>query len=217
MSTEIKPGQVWAYTAAQHETFTVREVRDGDVWSTNRYGGHIVVGAQLFQQGRTLLTDATPAPLDPSKVKAGDTVTLHVEYDDASNGKPYDIAGEVTLDSYGSRWIGPVMLEGEQGYEFTLTDHRPAPEPEPEWEDGQIGDALVHGASVRGFISNDGESFVFSAPGGGYHEAGYGSFEDFVPLVVIDPATARKALEDNGWGEHQTNEILHELGIEATR
>lgn len=73
----------------------------------------------------------------------------------------------------------------------------PTPEPEPEWKDGQIGDALVHGASVRGFISNDGESFVFSVPGGGYHEAGYGSFEDFVPLVVIDPERARALVHDH--------------------
>jgi hypothetical protein len=89
------------------------------------------------------LDDTTPAPLDPSKVKAGDTVTLHVEYDDASNGKPYDISGEVTLDTYGSRWIGPVMLEGEQGYEFTLTDHQPAPK--PEWKPGTTGTATVRG------------------------------------------------------------------------
>lgn len=125
-----------------------------------------------------------PAPLDPSKVKAGDTVTLHVEYDDASNGKPYDITGEVTLDSYGSRWIGPVMLEGEQGYEFTLTDHQPAPEPEPEYEPRKVyehpnGDRLWSVNSERGvqFVNEYGEKFP---PGNLTFPVR--------ALVVIDPA-----------------------------
>lgn len=132
----------------------------------------------------TLKFEPTTTPLDPLLVKVGDTVTLQ--------GTKAKIEGEVSNtydDGIGLvLQINHIRFRVTGAEHWTLTDHQPAPEPEPEWEDGQIGDALVHGASVRGFISNDGESFVFSVPGGGYHEAGHGSFDDFVPLVVLDPA-----------------------------
>lgn len=122
---------------------------------------------------------------DPSKVKPGDTVTVLIA--PAGHAPTFTVTGEAyVMGPDDALWVGPYPIEDAR---HALTDHQPAPEPEPEWKDGQIGDALVHGASVRGFISNSGESFVFSVPGGGYHEAGHGSFEDFVPLVVIDRQT----------------------------
>lgn len=135
----LKPGQVWAATADPEETYRVIEVRDGDVWSENRYGSHVVLSASLFPNGRQLVTDATPAPIDPAKVKAGDTVKLTspASVNKGTVKVPARIEGvvrEVLPD-------GRIAVHGVQGFFFpsTLTDHQPAPEPKPEESDFHRG------------------------------------------------------------------------------
>jgi len=85
--------------------------------------------------------ETTPAPLDPSKVKAGDTVTVEV-----SNSKPdvptYTVKGEVHNDDQGRPWVGPILLNSKYPggpVSITLTDHQPAPK--PEWAPGTTGTA----------------------------------------------------------------------------
>jgi hypothetical protein len=112
----------------------------------------------------------TPAPLDPSKVKAGDTVTIHVVC-----AHPFDVTGEV-YDATGSPFPGTAGLSvGTVSLESTsviLTAHQPAPK--PEWKPGTSGTATVRGhEDIRGmwvrhvvptasydraFISDDGIS-----------------------------------------------------------
>jgi hypothetical protein len=70
--------------------------------------------------------DATPAPLDPSKVKAGDTVTVRVEEFDIPD--PYEVTGKAYVGPIGMA-VGGFLLSGDR---VNLTDHQPAPEPEPE-------------------------------------------------------------------------------------
>jgi hypothetical protein len=67
----------------------------------------------------------TPAPLDPSKVKAGDTVTVHVVTIDSP---AYDVSGEAYMLGHALAVGGHVLT----GPGVTLTDHQPAPEPEAE-------------------------------------------------------------------------------------
>lgn len=129
--------------------------------------------------------DATPAPIDPHAVKPGDTVTVRfIETGDEITTKAYR-----PEDITAGRWVSVlgwplVKADGTFGLAvkfFELIAHQPAPEPEVEWADGTFGDALVDGVSVRGFIANGGESFVFPLPDGGYHEVGHGAYSDFAP------------------------------------
>jgi hypothetical protein len=86
---------------------------------------------------------ATPAPLDPSKVKVGDTVTVRVEEFDIPD--PYEVTGKAYVGPIGMA-VGGFLLGGDR---VTLTDHQPAPEPER--EPGTSGTATVEGkAGVQG-------------------------------------------------------------------
>src|SRR5690606_20861515 len=68
-----------------------------------------------------------PAPLDPSKVKPGDTVTVRVEEEYAHTTHPAYTISDTT--AYGDPvMVGPFVLDQEH---ITLLDHQPAPEPEP--------------------------------------------------------------------------------------
>lgn len=80
--------------------------------------------------------------IDPSTVKAGDTVTL-------TKGET-SVRGPVTGISYagGGEWDFRV---GEESYRRTghiglwaVTAHQPAPESEPEWEPGTTGTATLN-------------------------------------------------------------------------
>jgi hypothetical protein len=83
------------------------------------------------------------APLDPSKVKAGDTVALRIEQLD----RPVlTLAGETHTPNTGHGvFLGGWRVDDLPDY-VTLTAHQPAPEPEPEWlfefkgEEGPEGD-----------------------------------------------------------------------------
>lgn len=81
----------------------------------------------------------TPAPLDPSKVKAGDTVTLEREDGTLIRAKVFDVdpvvvnPPERTLRLYG---IPDWVLIGKDSY--ALTDHQPAPKPELPTKPGSI-------------------------------------------------------------------------------
>src|SRR5690606_11005522 len=93
-----------------------------------------------------------PAPLDPSKVKPGDTVTVRVEPNPGTGWGTLDhgpeaieVTGTVWLDS-GDNPHGPVAKVGVHALDLpnvTLTAHQPAPEPEPEWKPGTTGTAEV--------------------------------------------------------------------------
>jgi hypothetical protein len=68
-----------------------------------------------------------PAPLDPSKVKPGDTVAVRVEEEYAHTPHPAYTISDTT--AYGDPvMVGPFVLDQEH---ITLLDHQPAPEAEP--------------------------------------------------------------------------------------
>jgi hypothetical protein len=79
-----------------------------------------------------------PAPLDPSKVKAGDTVTLEngqtavrgpvIGIDTAVHT---NIVSGFSIEGVGWRYFIPDVLAQQDTGVWTLTDHQPAPEPEP--------------------------------------------------------------------------------------
>lgn len=218
MSTEIKPGQVWAWhpdAGTGGGQFEIKAI-DRDMASYGYLPDPNVLPYRapqsLIREKATLVTDvdATPAPLDPSKVRAGDTVTLLVDPPDTHPA--FTVAGETHSLGGPTVYLGGWRVDDLPDY-VTLTDHQPAPEPEPEWLEGAVAEVTptrrpdLATRAVRG--SDD-----------MWHNTYGGMWDDdevsVRPLVVIDPAAARKALEDNGWGEHEMTEILHHLGIEAT-
>src|SRR5690606_7898244 len=85
-----------------------------------------------------LRTGPLTAPLDPSKVKAGDTVTLSLEgahvtdvvasWERNPASDHYRAYLTHDPDPFDAK---PFRLVGSTAY--TLTAHQPAPEPEPEW------------------------------------------------------------------------------------
>ena len=171
--------------------------------------------------------------IDPSKVKAGDTVTLEDRRQRSSGidpdpdwrltGKVREIvATHISKDGVPYVWnvrIGhsPYQMgTGDQDWTYTLTDHQPAPEPEPEWKPGTVawvkagswsGNATLHGDV---WISFDGEYGTW-----GEEEV----VTDVRPLVVIDPAavdvdTLQRRIEEAPGGE-EARDALAELGVEV--
>lgn len=202
MSTEFQPGQKVRHRVSER-VYTIEKTRpetDDRLWFEEQEGWFDQIYYEVI----------TPAPLDPAAVKAGDTVTVSST---TTGGAAYEIVGKVWEPSHspGHLWVGPIALDA---LGVTLTDHQPALE--PEWEPGDMAAVTargwVNGWSVRtatndGWASHDNTDDVRRDD----------EVESVRPLVVIDPVAARKSLEDNGWGEHETNDILHELGIEAAR
>jgi hypothetical protein len=78
-----------------------------------------------------------PAPLDPSKVKAGDTVTL-----EKGTAKHVDLVADVDRYQDGDyrfkSTTSPTHVYRVGDGAWTLTAHQPAPEPEPEWKPGTV-------------------------------------------------------------------------------
>lgn len=140
---------------------------------------------------------ATPAPLDPSKVKAGDTVTL--DHPDGTH-LPNRTVGSVYAITIGRRqeYLNDLYAEG-----YTLTDHQPAPEPEPAYDVGTVGTATVRGVEgVRVMRSHRtgsvaSEFWLSDGEVGGYlqHQDDY--VTDVRPLVLIDEQRARDLVEDH--------------------
>jgi hypothetical protein len=179
--------------------------------------------------------DATPAlptqasdddgreagPLNPALVKAGDTVTL-----ESGTGLVRDVVSLVDHYADGSwRFLTsepPVQAYRVGPTHWTLTDHQPAPEPEPVWKPGTVADIEVDGGHTYRAIRNDGDQWDAE------NAWTYGDSEvtDVRPLVVVDPEVARAALADlvvsnadgdpDGWVEAHESTILHAFGIEAT-
>jgi hypothetical protein len=126
--------------------------------------------------------DDVPHPLDPSKVKAGDTVTVT----GGGGAHPaYEVTGAAWEPDHspGTLWVGPVCISSSL---VTLTAHQPAPEPEPEWKRGQV--AVVTPSMPRGEITR-----AIRSGDGNWHTDGGGFWEDDEVanvrlLVVIDPA-----------------------------
>ncbi len=132
---------------------------------------------------------ATPAPLDPKAVKAGDTVTVTIaEYGDTPE---FQITGPVYCAGHGlgDLVVGDYMLMHKR---VTLTAHTPAPEPEPEWKPGTVAAVTYAGFGwVDEPASFDGAHWrpLSSPTEKGVFKDNIESPEDVRPLVVIDPAT----------------------------
>lgn len=130
--------------------------------------------------------------IDPSKVKAGDTVTATVPWTESFGfqREPYEVTGVTYVGSPdGSLWVGPVELSGR----VTITDHQPAPE--REWRVGAMYRATVHNDRdvevmfTRGPATRTDERDAYypwyvPSQDDFYHEV-----TDVRPLVVIDPET----------------------------
>lgn len=130
------------------------------------------------------MTDEMDAPLDPSKVKAGDTVTLQ--------GDRALVEGEVQAVDKHMRtdlvikvhhsWF---RIEGDDAW--TLTAHQPAPK--PEWALGTLADITAGGNQVRAIRQAfpDSDAGWVTIPGSAWWWDK--DVTDVRPLVVIDPAT----------------------------
>lgn len=96
--------------------------------------------------------------IDPSKVKAGDTVTVEVEQ---HNGDTYSVTGKANLTSNGYLWVGPIRIDAGaiEAYPARITDHQPAM---PKWEQGTAGTATV---LYDGDVSRAATRIVFRTAG----------------------------------------------------
>jgi hypothetical protein len=144
-----------------------------------------------------------PAPLDPSKVKPGDTVTLRIE----QGGNPaLTLSGKTHTPATGyGVYLGGWRIDRLPDY-ATLTAHQPAPEPEPEVytpDSERVRRAYVDARMDADII--------------GEEEAGAEFDRWKASLVVIDPADVDvKALTKVGDEAYLTDpsEFRHD-GIQA--
>jgi hypothetical protein len=152
VSTDIKPGQVWAWNDGRTgpgPEFTITSLGEylgGDDrvnYSYSRADGVFDVDLASLRKKAHLVT---PAPLDAAKVKAGDTVTL--ENGDTSVRGPVMHVGNplpkggldgFSIKNVGWRYLAPGVVAQQDSGVWTLTDHQPAPEPLP----------TAHGSIVR--------------------------------------------------------------------
>lgn len=90
----------------------------------------IITRVPTADEVRDILRGEPPAPLGPSKVKPGDTVTL------VADGGRKVTAPRSERYAPGT-WFLDVYDDGDpvpfSAVHWTLTDHQPAPEPELEW------------------------------------------------------------------------------------
>src|SRR5690606_23490974 len=97
-----------------------------------------------------------------------------------------EVTGTVWLDS-GDNPHGPVAKVGVHALDLpnvTLTDHQPAPEPEPEWKPGTVADIEVGGDNTYRAIRTEVGRWEAENDWTFYDDG----VEDVRPLVVIDPA-----------------------------
>jgi hypothetical protein len=133
--------------------------------------------------------DRFPAPLDPAAVKAGDTVTL-----EKGTAKHVDLVADVDRYQDGdyrfTSTTSPTHVYRVGDGAWTLTDHQPAPEPEPEWTDGTVAEVTYNNADET-------EQFKTRALRGDGSWVPFADVSDLImddevtdvrPLVVIDPA-----------------------------
>jgi len=199
MSTEIKPGQTWAWKPGARfrpagTEVLVTKVTDDRVYyeypdkssaPQERMHGSFLASMEFVR-------DATPAPLDPSKVRKVDTVTL--ENGETSVRGPVvniehrqEIVVGFAIKNIGWRYVAPnVVVQQEEGA-WLLTAHQPAPEPEPEWKPGTV--ALISTGSEPDVMA----SRLYDGAAPWRSLSGYAHWTDeqinsVRPLVVIDPA-----------------------------
>jgi hypothetical protein len=167
-----------------------------------------------------------PAPLDPSKVKPGDTVTVRVEPNPGTGWGTLDhgpeaieVTGTVWLDS-GDNPHGPVAKVGVHALDLpnvTLTDHQPAPEPEPEYMVGHVYEAKVANVGRVQVVRVDPDMdedplypFPWFAPSENDHYTER-AVTDVRPLVVLDPESDTDRL----WNIIREVDGNHDLGAGA--
>lgn len=184
MSTDIKPGQVWKdRTGPGHVRIgTVTPTKVNYTWAD----GAVVAGTVGSRYVDEFLTDfePIPAPLDPSSVQAGDTVTLEsgtalvrdmvIEVKKRGEGQFLFYTGE-TPDP-----LIPGTYYLVNTGAWTLTDHQPAPK--PEWREGVAGTAVV--GPKRRIVSaySVGKGAVVEAVGGGYAVWNADDVHAFTPI-----------------------------------
>lgn len=190
--------------------------------------------ANIFRAADLVPHVETPAPLDPSKVKAGDTVTLS-RGTSSVIAKVTHVQDFIHLEHLGRFRVKGLSSARTGGYaEYTLIAHTPAPEPEPEYEVGHVYEATVANVGrvqvvrVDPDMDADGPPlypFPWFAPSKNDHYAEH-AVSDVRPLVVIDPATVDRtqvAQVIRGEGELGTLDymaaeaVLEHLGIEVPR
>lgn len=194
MSNDIKPGQVWAWGYRTDDPFTIESL-DGDmvryhygVGSVNR--SSYAAPARVIQDEATLVPlDTTPAPLDPSKVKAGDTVTLSAD-ETSTRGpvKEIQYAGGGEWDIWIANHAHPFRA-GRIGL-WAVTDHQPAVEPEPGWKPGTVA-VVIQGGDPGAGVDDHEFPAALQTDGtwvGLAGEAATAAPVSVRPLVVIDPA-----------------------------
>jgi ribosomal protein S27AE len=142
-------------------------------------------------------------PLDPSKVQAGDTVTL--ENGETSvrgpvacieTAKHTDVAIGFSIPNVGWRYLVPDVLAQQDSGVWTLTDHQPAPEPEPAWKPGTVA-VVVQGGDPGAGVDDHEFRAALQTDGmwvGLAGEAATAAPVSVRPLVVLDP-TATKCPE----------------------
>lgn len=130
-----------------------------------------------------LVERATPAPLDPSKVRTGDTVTLLVDPPDTHPS--FTVAGETHSLGGPTVYLGGWRVDDLPDY-VTLTAHQPAPEPEPLLR-GLYSARYMGSEPTAMWASDGGSGAVFRNDEG--DEFAPEELADVRPLVVIDPAS----------------------------
>lgn len=132
--------------------------------------------------------------IDPSTVKAGDTVTLERNRSTVTGPAHIGMPGAISLHLPGSSiWINNSdRADDPVSGGWTLTGHQPAPEPEPEWKPGTVAEGTVNGTIVRGLIGRDdngtGDVFTYWNEFARHMSITGHVPDDVRPLVVIDPA-----------------------------
>jgi hypothetical protein len=240
VSTEIKPGDR-IITIQDAPSLLGRTVPAGTPGRVERSGPPIVGPYSVYAHfegdptGRQVrpgdVSVLPSAPLDPAKVKAGDTVTL--DHPDGTH-LPNRTVSSVYAVMIGRRqeYLNDLYAEG-----YTLTEHQPAPEPEPVWKPGTVavvvqgGDpgAGVDDHEFRAALQTDGTWVGLAG------EAATAAPVSVRPLVVIDPAEVDVDHLAKVWngeldkgtglrhgglsslGMTALRRVLSELGIEATR
>lgn len=223
MSADIEPGQIWKdRTGPAHIRIDeVTPTHVGYIWMDDSTTPGLK-GARYvdqFLQDYEPGTPATPAPLDPRKVKAGDTVTLvgtkaKIEGEVEDVQKDTDALVIIQIDNLRFRVTGDDA--------WLLTAHQPAPEPEPEWKPGTVADVTPHRRPDLASRAVRGEDDMWHNTYGGMWDDDEVSVK---PLVVIDPAAVRTKIAEGvraklggpleAWVD-VADDVLTALGIEAS-
>lgn len=232
MSTETKTERVL------RDVLNSDNLRDllGEDAVNNAMKWRFLQGALVVLDGHGLLGDpadavkeATPVPLDPSKVRAGDTVALLVDPPDTHPA--FTVAGETHSLGGPTVYLGGWRVDDLPDY-VTLTAHQPAPEPEPEWKPGTVA-VVVQGGDPGAGVDDHEFRAALQTDGmwvGLAGEAATSAPVSVRPLVVIDPAAVdvealaealRREWSGKDFGvtfswDAIARTLLAALGIEAT-